>query len=85
MEQDKVVTLEMPHERSEEIDESDLAYNFTEGSDLDWKYKVPLRYNLDILDNDKCLDDYYHSISTGLGVDVYILDTGLNYLHKDIR
>ena len=82
----------------EDIDESDYSdydsdseeidlemYNSTEGSDLGRKYSVRKRYNLDIIDNKKCLDRYYRSISSGRGVDIYIIDTGLNYRHKDLR
>ena len=114
VEQNQVVTIEMPYESPEEvsiddelstddeyedIDESDYnvydsdsqnidemeVYNTTEDSNLGMRYYVPHRYNLDIVDNKRCLDRFYHSISSGYKVDIYIIDTGLNYHHNDLR
>ena len=84
MEQDRVLTLEMPYESPEEIEIDEMdAYNSTEDSDLGKTYSVPIRFNLEIIDNSGCIDGHYTPVSTGKGVDVYIVDTGINYDHED--
>ena len=43
------------------------------------------RYNLDILDNVGCTDDYFTPFNYGLGADIYTVDSGINYDHVDFR
>ena len=74
-------TDESDYSNSQELDEMEV-YNSTEGGDLGW-YNVPSRYNLDVVDNTHCIDGHYTPISSGHGVDIYILDSGINYNHVD--
>ena len=115
MEQDQVVTIDIPFESPAEFptdviayedknhttsDQSDFHdsdndfkdmeemkwYNLTEGSDVGArKFSVPKRYNLDIIDNTHCIDGYFTPYSNGRGVDIYIIDSGINYRNKDFR
>ena len=45
------------------------------------------RYNLDVLDADcyQCRDGEYAPESTGLGVHVFVLDTGIRFDHSEFR
>ena len=40
-------------------------------------------YNLDIIDEVNCIDGTYYSFNYGLGADIYVIDTGINYDHED--
>ena len=51
----------------------------------EYGFYVPNRPNLDILDNINCIDGRYNPGSNGTGVDIYILDTGINYDHEDFK
>ena len=51
----------------------------------DHGFYVPLRSNLDIIDNINCTDGTYNPGSIGTGVDIYILDTGIDYDHEDFK
>ena len=79
MEQDELV----PYESSEKFSIGDEVYNSTEGSDLGQTFSVPNRNNLDILDNTGCIDGDFTPVSSGEGVDIYILDSGIKYDHED--
>ena len=48
-------------------------------------YKYTTRYNLDIIDEVIGTDGTYEPYNYGAGVDIYILDTGVNYDHEDFR
>ena len=43
------------------------------------------RYNLDLIESKKCIRKAYAPFNYGLGADIYILDTGINYDHIDFR
>ena len=148
VEQDEVVTLDMPHETLEEIsiddeyedvddtnsyesdysdvDESDYSdideseYSDTDESDYsdtdeseysdfdeseyDYfqdideieeynstdlsrsrRFRERSRYNLDIIDNKRCRDKWFTPRSYGKWVDIYIIDSGIKYNHRDFR
>ena len=40
-------------------------------------------YNLDIIDDQNCVDGTYQPFNYGYGADIYILDSGINYDHED--
>ena len=69
-------------DRDYQVDEME-EYNTT---DLEsYRFSEKDRYNLDIIDNKRCIDGYFTPVSYGEGVDIYILDTGIKYDHKDFR
>ena len=43
------------------------------------------RYNLDIIDSEDCTDDYFIPFNYGLGLDIYVVSSGINYDHIDFR
>ena len=43
------------------------------------------RFNLDILDNVNCTDGTFKPENYGEGADIYIVDSGINYDHRDFR
>ena len=43
------------------------------------------RFNLDILDNVDCTDGYFEPENYGEGVNIYIVDSGINFDHRDFR
>ena len=61
------------------------SYDDPDGPIHDYGFSVPNRTNLDIIDNINCTDGTYNPGSNGTGVDVYILDTGINYDHEDFK
>ena len=132
MEQDEVVTLDMPYETLEEIsiddeyedvddtdsdetdysdtDESDYSdtdesdYSDVDESEYDYfqdideieeynstdlsrarRFGEKKRYNLDIIDNKRCRDNKFTPRSYGKWVEIYIIDTGIKYNHRDFR
>ena len=53
-----------------------------------WLENSPIetdRYGLDIMSKkkDQCRDNLFHPLNDGTGVDIYIMDTGIRYDHKD--
>ena len=47
---------------------------------------LPIPWHLDRLDQiHSCLDSSYQPIGTGKGVDVYVLDSGINYNHTEFE
>ena len=140
MEQDEVVTLDMPYETLEEIsiddeyedvddtdsDETDYSdvdesdYSDTDESDYSdadeseysdfdesgysdfqdideieeynstdlsraRRFGEKKRYNLDIIDNKRCRDNKFTPRSYGKWVEIYIIDSGIKYNHRDFR
>ena len=124
MEQDEVVTLDMPYETLEEIsiddeyedvddtdsDETDYSdtdesdYSDVDESEYDYfqdideieeynstdlsrarRFGEKKRYNLDIIDNKRCRDNKFTPRSYGKWVEIYIIDTGIKYNHRDFR
>eukprot|EP00800_Vazella_pourtalesii_P013859 TRINITY_DN338_c0_g2_i1.p1 TRINITY_DN338_c0_g2~~TRINITY_DN338_c0_g2_i1.p1 ORF type:complete len:463 (+),score=62.08 TRINITY_DN338_c0_g2_i1:61-1449(+) len=67
---------------SQELEEMD-EYNSTLRKPR--KFKEKKRYNLDIIDNEQCINGNLIPRSYGKGVHIYILDTGIKYNHRDFR
>ena len=76
VEEDQIMTLEEISDEEEVI--------FDEDSEV-FPYGKTGRYNLDIIDDVKCKDGTYNPFDFGKGVDIYIVDTGLDYKHLDFR
>ena len=43
------------------------------------------RYNLNLIESKECIEGKYAPFNYGMGADIYILDTGINYDHVDFR
>ena len=67
----------------QDIDEIE-EYNSTDLSRAS-RFRERRRYNLDIIDNKRCRDRWFTPRSYGKRVDIYIIDSGIKYNHRDFR
>ena len=74
---------ESEYDYFQDIDEIE-EYNSTDLSRAR-TFSEKKRYNLDIIDNKRCRNNKFTPRSYGKWVEIYIIDTGIKYNHRDFR